>query len=89
VKNVIAAVEALKRHATPLGGGPKCGHYVRRTTIELRFLGSSQAEPLARLSSGPRCGPSAASLRMWVGPTEEPNLSDSASLGRLLQSLLD
>ena len=89
VKNVIAAVEALKRHATPLSGGTECGHFVRRTTIEVQFRGSSQAEPLAKLTSGPRCGPSGPSLRMWVGPREEPNLTDSTSLEALLQSLLD
>ena len=88
MENVIAAVEALKRHATPLTS-PQMRTLRLAATIEVQSSGSSQAEPPARLSSGPRCGPSGPSLRMWVGPTEEPDLIESASLGALLQSLLD
>jgi hypothetical protein len=87
VKNVIAAVEALGRPATPLSGEPDCGGVVGRTTIEVQLRGSSQTEPLAKLiSSNMGCE---GSRRMWVGPREEPDLTESTSLEALLQSLLD
>ena len=78
VKSVVAAVEALKRPATPLTGVRACGHTVRRTMLEVQFRGSSQAgEPLARLVIGnDGCHPS---IEMWVGTRQEPELSSGPS----------
>lgn len=77
VKSVVAAVDALKRPAPPLTGERACGHTVRRTMLEVQFLGSSQAAPLAKLVIGnDGCHPS---IDMWVGTREEPELSSGPS----------